>query len=357
MPPDYYRILELERTATQEEIKKAYKRLALKYHPDRNQDDTSAEQRFKQVSEAFRVLGDPDRRLRYDRYGETGEEVSSLQEVDIATVAEFFESIFGDFIGLRRRPKQDITRDLEISFEEAAFGVTKEITVTRAVACEDCDGRGAAPDSAPETCGACRGRGEVRYQQGLFVLNRSCRSCDGRGVIITDPCESCGGSGKTSHEDLLSVKIPAGTESGSRRVIRGYGEPGLNGAGDLVVRVKVRDHELFARRGHNIHCSIAVTYPQAVLGDEIAVPTIEGDVSMKIRPGTQPGQRYKLRGRGVPKLGGSRGDQIVNIELDVPKTVTLRQEELILELARELGVAIQPQKRGLLGRLREFIGS
>jgi molecular chaperone DnaJ len=355
MQPDFYEILEVDRKASQDDIKKSYKRLALKYHPDRNPNDAKAEQQFKTVTQAYRVLSDPDKRAHYDRYGDAGEEGIQFHEVDIATVAEFFESIFGDLIGLRRKRGRDLRYDLEVTFEEAAFGVTKNIKIPRPVACAECNGSGASPGTKPETCTACQGKGEVRYQQGLFVLNRPCRSCEGRGVIVSSPCMACSGSGKVTREEELTIKIPPGAEKGTRRTLRGYGEAGPSGSGDLLVNVKVLEHPLFTRRGHDIVCTLPITFPQAALGDEIVVPTIDGDVTMKVRPGTQPGQLYKLRGKGIPRLGGSRGDQIVEVELDVPKTLTPRQEELITQLAGELEVAVQPQKQGFLGRLRKLI--
>ena len=355
MALDFYELLEVDRKASQDEIKRAYKRLALKYHPDRNPGDASSEQRFKLVSEAYRVLSDPNRRAHYDRFGDAGEVDAQFHEVDVATVAEFFESIFGDLIGLRRRRGRDLRYDLEVTFEEAAFGVTKTIKVPRPINCEACQGTGAAPGTKPETCTACQGRGEVRYQQGLFVLTRPCKSCEGRGMIVASPCPDCSGSGKVTREEELQVRIPPGAESGTRRTLRGYGEAGPQGAGDLLVRVKVQEHPLFTRRGHDIVCALPITFPQAALGDEIEVPTIDGDVTMKIRPGTQPGQLYKLRGKGIPRLGGSRGDQIVHIELDVPKTLSPRQEELIKELANELELDVTPQPEGFFGRLRKLI--
>lgn len=355
MSQDLYKILEVESSATQEEIKKAYKRLALKYHPDRNEGDAKAEARFKQVSEAYRVLSDEQRRAHYDRYGDVGDDDARFHEVDVATVAEFFESIFGDLIGRRRKRGRDLRYDIEVTFEEAAFGISKKIKVPRPITCSKCGGSGAEPETKTEQCTACQGKGEVRYQQGLFVLNRPCRACDGRGVVITSPCSSCSGSGKVTREEELNVKLPPGTETGSKRTVRGYGEVGPNGAGDLVVHVKVLEHPMFERRGHDVVCELPITFPQAVLGDELIVPTIDGEVTMKVRPGTQTGQLYKLRGKGIPRLGGSRGDQLVRIMLDVPKTVTPRQEELIRELADELKINVKPQRPSLLGRLKQLI--
>jgi molecular chaperone DnaJ len=357
MSADYYKVLRVERSAGQEEIKKAYKRLALKFHPDRNPDDPSAEEKFKQVSEAYRVLGDPERRARYDQTGDTGDDAQRFHEVDIATVAEFFENIFGDVFGLRRRKGRTIHQELEVSFEEAALGVTKTITVPRPVECESCKGSGAAPGTTPETCTACSGKGDVRYQQGLFVLNRTCRTCNGRGKIVTDPCPACRGVGRTVREETLTVRLPPGTDEGARRTIKGFGEVGPEGPGDLVIDVRVKAHELFTRVGHDITCSVVVTFPQAALGDEIAVPTIDGNVQMKVRPGTQPGQRYKLKGKGIPGIGGSRGDQLVSVDVDVPRSLTPHQEELIKELATELKVDLTPQSPSFIERLRKLISS
>jgi molecular chaperone DnaJ len=355
MAHEYYQELGIDQRATQDDIKKAYKRLALKYHPDRNPDNAEAERKFKQVSQAYSVLSDPQRRTHYDRYGAVDEGAQTLHEVDIATVAEFFESIFGDLLGRRRRKGRDLHQDLEITFEEAAFGVSKVVNVSRPEACADCRGSGAAPGTKPETCSPCQGRGEIRYQQGLFVLNRTCRTCNGRGVTVATPCTSCSGTGQTVHDEDITIRIPPGTDEGTCRTIKGYGAIGPQGPGDLVVCVHVLEHPLFKRRGNDVECTIPVTFPQVALGDEIDVPTIDGSVSMKLRPGTQPGQVYKLRGKGMPRLGGSRGDQLVRVKLDVPLSLTPRQEQLVKELAGELSVAVRPQKRTILGRLRNFI--
>lgn len=355
MSPELYTILEVEASASQDDIKKAYKRLALKYHPDRNEGDAEAEARFKQVSEAYRVLSDEKRRAHYDRYGDIGDDGARFHEVDVATVAEFFESIFGDLIGRRRKRGRDLRYDIELTFEEAAFGTSKKIKVPRPVSCTKCGGTGAAPGTKTEQCSACQGKGEVRYQQGLFVLNRPCRSCDGRGIIISSPCIACSGSGRVTQEEELTVKLPPGTETGSKRTVRGYGEVGPQGAGDLVVHVKVLEHPMFERRGHDVVCEFPITFPQAVLGDELVVPTIDGDVTMKVRPGTQAGQLYKLKGKGIPRLGGSRGDQLVRVALDVPTSINPRQERLIRELADELKITVKPQRPTLLGRLRQLI--
>ena len=357
MSADYYQTLEVERSATQEEIKKAYKRLALKYHPDRNEGDPSAEQQFKEVSEAYRVLGDADRRAHFDRFGVAGDEDDLFHEVDIATVAEFFENIFGDVFGRRRKNGRDLSFELEVDFEEAALGVTKNITVPRPIQCETCDGIGAAKGTSPEACSACNGRGEVRYQQGLFVLTRTCRSCNGRGHIVTTPCEDCNGSGRRTIKEKLSVRLPPGTDEGQRRTIKGHGEIGPDGPGDLIVHVHIAPHQHFTRQGHDVSCAVSISFPQAALGDEIKVPTIDGEVQMKLRPGTQPGQMYKLRGKGIPRLGGSRGDQLVRVDVVIPKNLSARQEELVKELADEMDIDVTPQSPSLLGRIRRLISS
>jgi molecular chaperone DnaJ len=353
--PDYYEILEVDRSASLDDIKKSYKRLALKHHPDRNQGDAGAEQKFKIISEAYRVLSDPDQRAHYDRFGDVNDQSARFHEVDVATVTEFFESIFGDLMGFRRRRGRDIRTEVVLTFEEAAFGATKTVRIPRPVSCKTCRGSGAAPGTTTERCSACQGRGEVRYQQGLFVLNRPCRACDGRGTVIPTPCADCQGSGRIVEEEELTVKLPPGTESGARRIVKGHGEVGPHGQGDLVVEVRVLEHEVFTRKGHDVLTALLVTFPQAVLGDEVEVPTIDGNVSMRIKPGTQPGQVYKLRGKGIPRLGGSRGDQLVTVELDVPRSLTARQEELIRELAKEIGVDPKARRPGLLDRLRNLI--
>lgn len=353
MSTDYYQILGVDRSAAQDDIKKAYKKLALKHHPDRNPGDAKAVEQFKLVSEAYRVLGDPERRRRYDRTGETGEEGPALHEVDIATVAEYFESIFGDLIGRRRKRGKDLRKEVDLTFEEAAFGVEKKVSIARSVTCTRCRGSGAAPGAKLERCAACDGRGEVRFQQGLFSLTRPCRRCSGKGATASEPCPACGGTGVTVREEELPVRFPPGTETGSKRTVRGYGAEAADGTGDLHVYAKVGSHPLFERHGHDVLCTLPVTFPQAALGDEVEVPTLDGAVSMKIKAGTQSGQTYKLRGKGVPRLGGTRGDQLVRVEVEVPKSLTPKQEALIKQLADELGVDVHPQQRTFLDRLRQ----
>ena len=352
MAADYYLVLGLDRGATQDEVKKAYKKLALQHHPDHNPGDAASVERFKQVSEAYRVLGDEERRRRYDRFGDVGDGGPVLQEVDVATVAEFFESIFGDVFGRRRQRGKDLRADVQVTFEEAAFGVEKTVVVTRTVPCNGCDGSGAARGATRDRCTACSGKGQVRFEQGPFSFSRTCRSCEGRGWVPSARCETCAGAGTVARDEHVTVRLPPGVEGGSKRTVKGLGSVGPDGPGDLVVHVKVKKHAIFTRKGNDVLATLAISFPQAALGDEVSVPTLDGAVSMKVKPGTQSGQLYKLRGKGIPHLPGARGDQIVRIEVAVPQSLTERQVELIKQLAAELGVDVHPQQRGFLDKLR-----
>lgn len=359
--PDYYVILEVERTATAQEIKTAYRKKAIELHPDRNPDDPGAEERFKVASEAYAVLSDADKRARYDRlghaaFGGAGGGPGGFDGVDIGSMAEILEGLLGDVFGGRRRRAQgarDLTYDLEISFVEAATGVEKNITVTRPEACDACHGTRAEPGTDVSECPACRGRGDVRVQRGFFATTRPCQSCRGSGKKITSPCKVCKGEGMVPKQSELLVKIPAGVADGAVRTVRGAGEKAAAGVGDLHVTVRVAEHPLFTREGADVHCTVPVSFPQAVLGAQVDVPTLEGKVSMKLPPGTQSGRIFRLRGKGIPVFGGAgKGDELVKVMVEVPEKINRRQRKLLEELAEEMGVDTHPQQSSFLEKLK-----
>lgn len=361
---DYYEVLGVARDADAGELKRAYRRLAMQYHPDRNPDDPAAEDCFKDATEAYTVLSDADKRRRYDRMGHAafGGPGQGFEANDFASVAEMLEGLFGEvFFGRQRRPKRRVGRDLKydltVDFAEAALGVEKTIEVKRPTPCKTCAGSGAAPGTQPSTCEVCGGRGEVRLQRGFFSASRPCAACRGRGHKIDVPCRACDGSGAVTENASLVVKIPPGVDDGAVRTVRGGGEVTFDGSGDLHVTIHVSPHPLFTRNGADILCTVPVSFPQATLGATFDVPTLEGRVSMKLPPGTQSGKIFRLRGKGIPVFGGAgKGDQLVTIVVEVPSRVTRKQRKLITELAEELGIDTHPQQAGFLDKLRSLFG-
>lgn len=355
---DYYLVLEVSRTASGDEIKQAYRALAMRYHPDRNPDDPSAEDFFKEASEAYAVLSDPTKRAQYDRYGHAAFDTSGpgFEPGDFGAVSEILEGLFGEvFSGGRRKRRtgRDLTYDLEISFVEAALGAEKTIEVNRPADCAICGGTGAQPGTPVHNCNVCQGRGQVKYQRGLFAAARPCHGCGGSGKKIPTPCDACKGTGTKMRPESLSVKIPAGVQDGAVRTVRGAGEASPSGNGDLHINIKVVDHELFERDGADILVSIPISFPQAVLGASIDVPTLDGKVVMKVPPGTQSGKVFRLRGKGIPVYGGyGKGDQLVTVIVEVPQQISRRQRKLITELAEEIGGEAHPQQASFLRKLR-----
>jgi molecular chaperone DnaJ len=364
---DYYEVLGVGRGASADEIKKAYRKLALQYHPDRNPDSKEAEDNFKECSEAYQVLSDPERRAQYDQFGHAAfEQGAGFGGFDFnAGFAEdLFADIFGDFFGTRRgrgrsRRGEHLRYDLEIEFEEAVSGVEKIIKVPREVECEECKGKGTRDGSARATCTNCSGSGQTRFQQGFFTIAKTCGQCGGLGTIIKDPCRTCNGSGKVRKTASLNIKVPGGVDTGSRLKLRGEGEVGHQGGppGDLYVMITVRDHPLFVRDGNNIICDIPITFPEAAIGAEIEVPTLAGKVKMKIPTGTQSGSVFRLRGKGAPDLRGyGKGDQLVRITVEVPRKLTARQRELLEEFARDMKKEVNPLSKGFLEKVKEMFG-
>lgn len=356
---DYYEILGVSRDASPEEIKKAFRKLALKYHPDRNPGNKEAEEKFKEINEAYACLSDPVKRQQYDQYGSaafTQEDFGPFTSTFGTIFEDIFEDFFGVFTGRKtKRPQkgEDLRYNLNINLYEAAFGVEKIIEIPKTEPCHQCAGTG-SQSGRPITCPDCRGTGQIRYQQGFFTISRTCGRCGGKGQIIGDPCKRCKGSGFVSIMKTLSVKVPAGVETGSRLRLRGEGERGHNGGppGDLYIYITVEEHPVFKRINNDIICELPITFPQAVLGAEIEVPTLEGTTKLKIPPGTSSGTEFVLKGKGIQKLHGhSRGNQIVRVYIDVPKKLTPRQKELIEELAKLNGE--EPQ-RSFMDRIKNL---
>jgi molecular chaperone DnaJ len=320
----------------------------MKHHPDRNPDNPAAEDSFKEASEAYAILSDPDKRKQYDRYGHSAFDTGGpgFEAGDFGAVSEILEGLFGEvFSGGRRRRRdgRDLTYDVEVSFIEAALGIDKKIEVNRPASCATCDGTGAKPGTPVHQCNVCQGRAQVRYQRGLFAAARPCHACRGTGKKIPTPCEACKGTGTKMRSESMNVKIPAGVPSGN---------------GDLHINIKVTDHELFQRDGADILISVPISFPQAVLGASIDVPTLEGKVLMKIPPGTQSGKTFRLRGKGISVYGGyGKGDQLVTVVVEVPQEVSRRQRKLIAELAQEIGDRTHPQQASFLKKLRGLFDS
>ena len=370
---DYYEILEVTRTATDTEIKSSYRRLALKFHPDRNQGDKSAEEKFKEAAEAYAILSDGDKRARYDRFGHAGVG-GSAQGFDPSQFTGF-EDIFGglgDIFGFGGRQRSgpqrgaDLRYDLEIQFEQSAKGAETHIQIPRHETCDTCKGNGAAPGTSPATCPQCKGAGQLRYQQGFFTVARTCGQCRGAGKVIAKPCPTCRGTGTIEQTRKLTVKIPAGIATGQRLRLSGEGEAGTRGGppGDLYVVIFVREHEFFQRDGNHLHCTVPLAFTTLALGSEIKVPGIDGDESIKIPESTQTGTTFRLRGKGMPDVSGrGRGDLLVTVQAITPKKLSKDQKKLPEQLAATLPEQkVKPKERededdrGIFGKVKDIFG-
>jgi molecular chaperone DnaJ len=369
MPPrDYYEILGVPRNASEQEVKSAYRKLALKHHPDRNPGDKQAEERFKEAAEAYGVLGDPEKRRRYDAYGHAG--LGAAGAGFDPTIFADFSDILGDFFGFgdafsRRRagPRRgaDLRYNLDLSLEEAAFGTETQLRIPRSETCAACSGSGAKPGTKPTTCPTCRGAGQVTFQQGFFSVARTCSHCRGAGRIVAERCTSCDGEGHVAVERTLQIKIPPGVDTGSQLRIGGEGEAGALGGppGDLYVVLRVADHAFFKRHEANLFCEVPVTVSQAALGTTLDVPTLDGGkAKLPVPEGTQAGTVLRLRGQGIPHLGGrGRGDLHVLVRVAVPKHLTAEQRRLFEQLAKTLPVPdIKDKEKSLLDRMRDLLG-
>lgn len=366
---DYYEVLGVSKTASDAEIKSAYRKLALKYHPDKNPGDTEAEEKFKEAAEAYSVLSDQNQRAKYDRYGHAGVGSSAASAGYGAGGFPGFEDIlsdlfgFNDIFGGSRRSRSvqrgaDLRYDLEITLEEAAQGVKKKIDIPRLESCVSCQGSGATPGTNLSTCPTCNGVGQVRYQQGFFSVSRTCSYCRGIGKIIKDPCKDCNGEGRVARERSLELKIPAGVDSGARLRVQGEGEAGIGGgpAGDLYVVIAVQEHPLFERQGNNLYSNATISFTQAALGDEITVPTLDGKEKLKIPEGTQTGTVFRLKDHGMPALGGrGRGDLFVTVTVQTPTKLTREQRRLFEELARlQTHNENHHEEKGILDKVKDI---
>lgn len=376
MEKDYYELLGLQKGATDIEIKKAYRTLAMKYHPDRNPGNAEAELKFKEVTEAYEVLKDSQKRAAYDRYGHAafaqGAGAGGFGGFNFdfgggsgAGFGSIFEDIFSEFMGGARRSRQqegvrgaDIRYDLEITLEEAYKGLTKEIEIQTAVKCEDCHGTGAAEGSKAETCDTCHGTGRVRRQAGFFIEERTCPTCNGTGKVIKNPCKKCGGTGKVSQKKVLEVTIPAGIDSENRMRLAGQGEAGMNGGpnGDLYIFVHIKPHPIFKRDAANLYCTVPLSMTTAALGGEIDIPCIDGSSEkVKIDEGTQSGTEVRLRKKGMTMLQSkSVGDLFVRFTVETPTKLTDKQKELLKQFAEESKES-SPQSTGFFEKLRELL--
>jgi molecular chaperone DnaJ len=376
---DLYEVLGVAKGASKEEIKKAYRKLAMQHHPDKNAGNKDSEALFKEASHAADVLLDDQKRKMYDQFGHDGAQMGGggpggfgggFQGGDFGDLGDIFGDIFGDILGGSRGGQRgggrrggrrvvagdDLQTEMTVTFEEAAFGVEKEMKITRSCACETCQGSGAKKGSGPVTCDMCQGHGEVRRQQGFFTIAQPCPKCHGQGQMIKDPCDSCHGRGRIKKPEKLSVKVPAGIDEGQRLKLTGQGDSGMNGgpSGDLYVLINIKEHEFFQREEYDVQCEVPISVSQAALGTEIEVPTLHGRVSMKIPEGTQAGQKMKLRNKGITKLGGyGFGDQIITIHVETPTKLNKEQRDLFARLA-ELESNTNPMTKGFFDRVREL---
>lgn len=366
---DYYEVLGVQKNVSGQELKSAFRKVALQYHPDRNPGNKDAEEKFKEASEAYEVLSDPERRARYDRFGHAGvggaaggDPFGGFQGVNINDIfGEIFGDIFGGRGGRGRVSNRgaDLRFNLEISFEEAAFGCRPKVPIPRPKKCDVCSGSGSKSGSAPKACGTCGGTGELRFTQGFFAVSRPCTDCGGTGAVVPDPCGKCRGSGKVPSEEVIEVNIPAGVDNGTRVRLGGLGEPGDRGGppGDLYVTVIVREHSLFQREDYDVFCEVPISFTQAALGAKIDVPTLDGKVKMTIPEGTQSGKVFRLKGKGIPHLhSGQRGDQHVRVVVETPTGLTAKQRELLEKFTDSSGEEVHPQSKNFFEKVRELFG-
>lgn len=367
---DYYEILGVQKGVAKDDIKKAYRKLAMQYHPDRNPNNPEAEAKFKEASEAADVLLDDDKKARYDQFGHAGVNGQGgggfSGAGDFGDFGDIFGDIFGDMLGggrrrgggarSRGRPGDDLQMGIDIEFAEAAFGCEKTISLTKNVKCETCSGTGAKSGSSPSTCDYCNGHGEVRRQQGFFTVSSTCPKCNGTGQMIKDPCQSCNGAGKKKKKVDLQVKIPAGIDQGQRLKLSNEGDAGTLGGpnGDLYVVINIKQHEIFERDEFDVHCTVPISFSQAALGAEMEVPTLSGKVALKIPAGTQSGVKMRLKGKGIQRLGGyGTGDQIVTVHVETPTKLSSEQKELFKRLA-EVDDLSNPMSRGFFNKVKDL---
>jgi molecular chaperone DnaJ len=368
---DYYEILSVTRTATEQEIKSSYRKLAMQFHPDRNPGNSEAEEKFKEATEAYSVLIDSEKRTRYDQFGHAGVSNGSgfgFDSGNFTDLSDVFGDIFSDLFGVNTQGRRggsrvqqggDARADVTLTFEEAAFGKKTEVKARCYETCEHCKGSGAAPGKGATTCTTCGGRGQVRYQQGFFNIGRSCPACQGTGRVISDPCNKCKGETRVMRERTLEVTVPPGVEDGTRIRYTGQGDAGFHGGppGDLYIVLHVKPHSFFEREGKDLFCSVPISFAQAALGAEIVIPTLDGEHKLKIPEGTQSSTVFKVKGKGVPSVrGGGKGDLHVLVKVHTPSKLTKRQRELLNELNETSAVNNQPEPRGLFEKVKDIFG-
>jgi molecular chaperone DnaJ len=365
----YYDVLEVGRNASDADLKTAFRKLAMKWHPDRNPGDKNSDSRFKEINEAYEILKDPDRRAAYDRYGHAAFEhggpggFSGFGSDFGSAFSDLFEGIFGMGGGRGRSGRErgaDLRYNMEISLEEAYSGKSAQVRIPTSVTCEACSGTGAKAGTRPKTCATCAGQGRIRHAQGFFTLERTCPSCHGRGQVIDSPCPSCSGSGRVTRERTLSVSIPAGVEDGTRIRLAGEGEAGTRAgpAGDLYIFLSLTPHPFFQREGADLHCRVPISMVTAALGGELEVPTVAGNKTrVKVPEGTQSGRRFRIHGKGMPVLRAKQmGDMYVQVLVETPQKLTKRQRELLGEFERLSSKETQPEAAGFFGKVKEFLG-
>jgi molecular chaperone DnaJ len=375
---DYYETLGVERAASEQDLKAAFRKLAKEHHPDKNPGDKDAEQKFKELNEAYEALKDPQKRSAYDRFGHAafdgmgarGGQAGGFGPDFASSMSDMFDDLFGEFMGGRRGgPSRsrtgkergaDLRYNMEISLNEAYKGRTAQIRVPTSVTCETCTGSGAKAGTKPAACPTCGGAGKVRASQGFFTIERTCPSCQGRGEIISDPCATCSGAGRVVKERTLSVNIPAGVEDGTRIRLAGEGEAGVRGgpAGDLYIFLSIKPHEFFQRDGADVFCKVPISMTTASLGGHIEVPTLEGAMTrVKVPDGSESGKQFRLKGKGMPVLRSSvTGDMYIQVEVETPKNLTRRQRELLEEFERESHRETSPESSGFFARVKDFFG-
>ena len=362
---DYYDVLQMHRNASEAEIKKAYRKMAFKYHPDQNSGDPQAEAKFKELTEAYGVLSDAQKRALYDQYGHEGLQQQAGGGFNGGGFGDIFGDLFGEVFGAsggRRRSSgragESLRYNLDIEFDEAVFGTQAKIKIPRHKTCDICNGSGVEAGAEPEVCPTCKGHGQVRFQQGFFSVSQACSTCRGEGTITKNPCKQCAGTGRQREEKNLSVKIPAGVETGTRLKLLGEGGAGSKGGppGDLYVVIQVKEHPFFHRRGNDIYCQIPISFAQAALGAELEVETLEEKEKISVSEGTQSGDLLYIRGKGVPHLNGyGRGDQIIELLVVTPKNLNARQRELFVELAKEDGDESTHEHKSFFSKVREML--
>jgi molecular chaperone DnaJ len=370
---DYYEVLGVQKNASEQDLKSAFRKLAKELHPDRNPDDKAAEQKFKELAEAYEVLKDPQKRAAYDQFGHAafagggrGPGAGGFGPDFASSMSDIFDDLFGEFMGGRRQRGAgsgrergaDLRYNMEIALKEAYEGKTAQIRVPTSVGCETCSGSGAKPGTRPTSCPTCNGAGKVRASQGFFTIERTCPTCQGRGQIIEDACSACSGLGRVTKERTLSVNIPAGVEDGTRIRLAGEGEAGLRGgpAGDLYIFLSIKPHEFFQRDGADLFCRVPIAMTTAALGGQVDVPTVDGQMTrVKIVEGTETGKQFRLKGKGMPVLRSKMaGDLYIQVEVETPKSLTRRQRELLEQFAKESHKDTSPQSEGFFAKVASF---